>query len=336
MTLPPQALIDIDKFTPQVPANVLPKPVHRLELAFESALNKRQPDAAVAKLVSGVDQSVLRQAGDNLRMRMLIALRPPTPGAPVAPAAQYARMKLYAGLKVDLAAANIHTRLGQRIARRFFEALSGADLKAEWANRNEDQRLDIVVGLMHAFGHESGFAPPSRIETDEIPPDENGRIQTGEYRPLDDVLWQNTHAAASWDDPVEALAIAGHEATHKLQQAMGMRLMAEFRPDLVGELPAIGRELENDAERRAAWYFIDNIMFGHITTESQEIGYLHQPIESHARMLENAIRQTLNRHLVLGLDQELITGVTADDLAELGLDMNDIRADSKPGKFGLN
>ena len=334
MTLPPQALVDIGTIIPPRPRQERDKALNRFDLALDKALRTRAPQAAVTKLVNDADHEVLNAAGHNMRMRLLAGLRPEEKGTPAPEDTQFARMRLYAGLRLDEPFLDKSRKLGHRIAGHFIERVNSPDLQADWAARDADSRLDMIVDLMHAYGHESGYPPVARIESDEIPPDENNRIQTGEYRPDTDTHWQNTHKDAGWEDAVEALTIATHEATHKMQQGMMIRLMGELRPDLV-DMPSGMEPFDDDADRVAAWYFMDNNMFGHITTGQQEIGYKNQPIEVHARLVEDAFRQTMNRRLVLGLEDGVITGVTMDDLAELGIDMDTIRTDSQPPKRRL-
>jgi hypothetical protein len=322
-------IINIDEIAPVKAESTLSQSERRLRVAIDSAASDRDPQGRMIKLINSVAASDLRTITHNTRMRMLAGLRSDGDASEPSSGATEARMRLYAGLDLPAAFVEQSRDLGNRIARHFLANQSGQPLDKAWSGKDEDARLDTIVELLHAYGHESGYPPPSRIETDEISPDQAGRIQTGEYRPETDVLWQNTHQAAGWDDAVEALTIAGHEATHKYQLAMSMRLMADHRPDMVGDMQGVGQPLANDDERIAAWYFMDNNFFGHISTGDQEIGYKFQPIEQHARLVENAIKQTLNRSLVLGLEDGLITGVTADDLNALGIDPDKLRADTK-------
>lgn len=323
----PNALLDLDQIAPPLPPTALPTELRRFNLAVDSAFSARASQSNVIRLVNGVEAAKLRQIGDNMRMRLLTGLRPSEPGAPAGDDALNARMRLYGSLELDPAFLDQSRQLGHRIARRFFDGLGSADLRQEWAARDSDGRLDIVADFLRAYYEESGHFPPGRIESDRVAPDAQGRIQTGEFRPDSDTLWLNEHPDAGWDDPVEVLTIAGHESTHKIQQDMGLVVVAEQRPDLVPPKTIGKLTLSGPEERVAGWYFYDNVFFGHISADRQPIGYRNQPIEVHARLVEDAVRQTLNRHLELGNDGGGLLSVSMDDLAELGLSMEDIRAD---------
>ena len=333
--MPLNTVFDLDQIAPVPVPGAQSAAERRLRLAIDKIETGRQPQMAYTRLIEGAEPQLLRAISDNSRMHLLAGLRPMPEGDAVPAATQMARMKIYANLEFGETFQVNSRDLGQRIARHFIGHRPPGDLAQEWASLNEDQRLDVVVELLHAYGHESGFKPPCRIETEDLPPDEFGRVLHAQYDLKADTLMLNTNLAAGWGDPAHVLASAGHEATHKMQSDMGVLLFAEQKPELIGEDPSSKALFRDDDERAAAWYFFDNLRFGHIDPAISDIGYRYQPREVHARLVEGAIKQTLNRHMVLGADNGLITGVSNDDLAALGIDPDKIRTGNQPPKRRL-
>lgn len=330
----PNTIFDIDAIAPLDKANPLPPAERRLQIAIDSAAAGRNTQARIIKLIEATESSDLKTLSHNTRMKLLSGLRPADPDAEPGHDAMLARMKVYSTLELPEAFIDQSRDLGTRIARHFFSK-QGEALDKAWGGKSDDDRLDTVIELLHAYGHESGFIPPGRIENESVPPDANNRILGAQYDANADNIWLNSHETAGWNDPVEVLATSAHEATHKLQRDMATLLVVEQRPDLAGQEPADKALFQTNDERIAAWYFFDNLRFGHIGSDVHEIGYKFQPLEQHARLVEQAVKQTLNRNLVLGLEDGLITGVTADDLSALGIDPENIRGDAPKSAPGV-
>ncbi|MEO0392183.1 MAG: hypothetical protein AAF213_02925 [Pseudomonadota bacterium] len=327
-------VFDLDKISPPPAARDQSQEERRLRLAIDKAQKSRNPQHAVTQLVTYAHNQTLHSISQNTRMRLLVGLRPANEEDPVSEDVLKARIKLYASLDMGTRFKDQGRDLGQRISRRFIAALKGEDLEKSWSGLDEDGRLDVVIGFLHAYGHESGFLPPSRVETKEMRPTANGRIRASYYVPNDDDLVLNSHPSAGWESAVEVLSSTGHETIHKMQADMSRLLMAEQRPDLLGTEPTDKALFADDDERLMAWYFFDNFRYGYIAPADNQIGYKHQPVEAHAYLVEAAIKQSLNRHLVLGADQSLITGVSHDDLTALGIDPDKLRTDSPANDKG--
>lgn len=320
-------IFDLDRIAPPPPPSALSKEERRLRLAIDKALKSRQPQQDTVKLIAGADQSLLKTMSDNTRMRLLVGLRPANDGdTPTKPVIE-ARIRIYAALDFGHKYRDANRELGQRIGRHFIAEQGGRNLVDRWAAADQDERLNIGIEMLHAFGHESGYAPPSKIDAQYMPPTPEGRIRQAQYTPNDDTLMFNSHPDAGWDDAIEMAAVTGHEATHKMQSTMAANLMREQRPDLFDEATPDKPLFASDAERQQAWYFFDNLRFGYITGQDSPIGYKNQPIEAQAMMVEQSLKECLNRNLVLGADQGLILGAGADDLAALGVDLDKLRND---------
>jgi hypothetical protein len=320
-------VFDLDQIAPPGPGRQQTPLDRRISIMLGS-LSERRRAEGVRQLVEGLPHSDLSKIEHRTRIGLLAGLRPEDPDAEPSREAKLARVKIYAGFQCPPAFAEQSRLLGSNIATRFLGSGRFDGLDKDWPKLDEDARLDVVAEFLRSYMDESGYAPPSRLETERVEPNADGQILHGGFKPEEDALMFNTHPHAAWSLAVKTLALTGHEQTHNVQQQMAGLLVMEQRPDLVGEKPSGQSLFASSDERLMAWYFFDNKRFGRIEPSDTEIGYKNQPIELHARMVEKAVEQELNRRLVLKLDGGLILDPKA---AGFDIDPSKLRTDG-PGR----